>query len=146
MHKRTSHVFFGQLLSLHMPTGDFAIAGSGPLYIRGLIDELGDLDVIARRDAWDIATAHGEPVRVDYSTAQVVRLFGGHIEILDAWFPEVWPVDELIDNADVFEGLRFVALDVVRKTKEAIHRPKGYCALTNNRCVLVRLRAIRRAR
>jgi predicted nucleotidyltransferase len=47
------------LKSLKLPTEDFAVFGSGPMYAHG-IKELGhDLDLIARGVAWEKAKEHG---------------------------------------------------------------------------------------
>jgi hypothetical protein len=123
MHHFLKHPFFRQLLSLHLPQSDFAIAGSGPLFARYLIDEIGDVDVVARGAAWALASKLGEPTPAPYSNVQQIRLFDGNIEVLDGWFPEVWKVDDLIESADVIEGVRFVPLDVVRRTKQILGRP-----------------------
>jgi hypothetical protein len=45
--------FFGKLRALNLPTADYAIFGSGPLAVRGLIEEMHDLDVVARGTAWE---------------------------------------------------------------------------------------------
>lgn len=122
--RRFAHLFFEQLCSLHLPGNDFAVAGSGPLYIRGLISELNDLDVVARGRAWQIATMHGNPEAAPYCSVRVVSLFNKNVEIFDGWFPKSWSIDYLVDQADVIEGVRFIPLDVVRQTKEKLHRPK----------------------
>lgn len=129
MYNFASHRFFGQLFSLHLPREDFAVAGSGPMYVRGMIDELGDVDVIARGRAWEIAVEHGCPVPAPYSTVRVVELFNKNVEIFDGWFPEIWKVDDLIDGADLINGVRFVPLEVVRQTKERMRRPKDIAHL-----------------
>ena len=131
MNPFSSHPFFKKLLSLNLPREDFAIAGSGPMYARGLIDELGDVDVIARGKAWEIAVEHGRPVPAPYSTVEVVKLFDENVEILDGWFPEIWSVDDLVDNAELIDGVRFVPLEVVRRTKEKMGRSKdmGHIAI-----------------
>lgn len=120
----SSHPFFKKLLSLNLPREDFAIAGSGPMYARNLIDKLGDVDVIARGKAWETAVEHGRPVPAPYSTVEVVKLFDESVEILDGWFPEIWSVDDLFDNAELIDGIQFVSLEVVRRTKEKMRRPK----------------------
>jgi len=123
MHHFASHPFFKQLLSLHLPHEDFAVAGSGPLFARGLIDKLGDVDVIARRGAWKIAVEHGCPSPAPYYAVQMVELFDKNVQILDGWFPTIWNVDDLIDGADLIDSVRFVSLEVVRRTKETMGRP-----------------------
>ena len=50
-----------QVLDLGMPPGDFALAGSTPLYAHGLRSRLRDVDVVARGGAWKIAQTFGKP-------------------------------------------------------------------------------------
>ncbi|MDG4814042.1 hypothetical protein O7628_00790 [Micromonospora sp. WMMD956] len=118
------HPYVQDLLSLGLPSADYVIAGSGPLLARGWISDPGDIDVVARGSAWRLACAHGQPTDAPYSSVQRLQLFGGHVEVLDGWFPELWPTDELIDEADVIHGIRFVRLAVVAATKRMLHRPR----------------------
>ncbi len=53
---------FGELRTLGLPTRDYAVFGSGPLAVRGLIREIRDLDLVARGAAWERAKKLG-PVR-----------------------------------------------------------------------------------
>lgn len=118
------HPLAKEFFSLDLPPEDYAIAGSGPLFARGWIADPGDIDVVARGRAWDIATAHAEPGPAPYGGVHRVSLFHGDVEILDGWFPERWPTDELIDGADVLAGVRFVQLSVIAATKRLLSRPR----------------------
>ena len=120
----TEHPFFGLLGSLHLPPEDFAIAGSGPLFARGWITEIGDLDVIARGQAWRQISQLGKVEEAPLASVHRVLLFDGKIEVLDGWFPAIWDLDTLIDEADVIAGLRFVKLEVVAETKKMLQRPQ----------------------
>lgn len=125
MHDFLAHPLVRQLFSLNLPTEHFAIAGSGPLFVRGWIDDPGDLDLVARGPAWEIAAELGGPPRsAPYGDVQRIPLFDGHLEVLDGWFPERWSTDHLIDDADKLAGLRFVTLDVVGAVKRALDRPR----------------------
>lgn len=124
MARFLEHAFVQELLSLEMPGDHFAIAGSGPLYVRGRIDAINDLDVVARGPAWEIAAAIGVSKPAPYSAVRHISLFQGHVEILDGWFPEYWKLDDLIDGADVMYGIRFVRLEVVLRTKQLLGRPR----------------------
>jgi hypothetical protein len=119
-----NHPFFRELTSLQLDPENFAIAGSGPLFARGWIDDPGDLDIVARGSAWDAAAKLGKVVPAPYSDVQHVTLFDGDIDILNGWFPERWPVDHIIDEADLICGLRFARLDVVVATKRMLARPR----------------------
>jgi hypothetical protein len=118
------HPFFGLLGSLHLPPEDFAIAGSGPLFARGWIAEIGDLDVIARGQAWRRICQRGKVEEAPLASVHRVLLFDGKIEVLDGWFPAIWDVNTLIDEADLISGLRFVKLEVVAETKKMLQRPQ----------------------
>ena len=120
----TQHPFFGLLGSLHLPPEDFAIAGSGPLFARGWIAEIGDLDVIARGAAWRRICELGEVEEAPLASVHRVLLFDGKIEVLDGWFPAIWDINTLIDEADLIAGLRFVKLEVVAETKKMLQRPQ----------------------
>jgi hypothetical protein len=47
--------FFGTLRALDLPTTGYAVFGSGPLAVCGLIEEVHDLDVVARGAAWELS-------------------------------------------------------------------------------------------
>ena len=56
----SDHPLIRRLRELDLPRGDWALFGSGPLLLRGWIDEVGDLDIICRGAAWDRAREVGE--------------------------------------------------------------------------------------
>jgi hypothetical protein len=124
MESFCGHPFFRELMSLQLDPENFAIAGSGPLFARGWIDDPSDLDIVARGSAWDTAVKLGKVSSAPYSDVQHVTLFNGNIDILNGWFPECWPVNQIIDEADLICGLRFVRLDIVVATKRMLARPR----------------------
>lgn len=113
-----------QVLDLRMPPGDYALAGSAPLYAHGLRSRLGDIDVVARGAAWQIAQQFEKPVRAPSGIGRMVRLGGGEIEIFDRWVAPEWPIDSLIDEAEVIDGIRFVSLRDSLAWKQYLHRAK----------------------
>ena len=110
--------------SLGMPTKDFAIFGSGPMYPHGLKYLDRDIDIIARGDAWKVAVSFKPPVKEKHNLWDLVSLFNGKIEIFTGWAPGIWQVDKLIDSAEIFYGLRFVRLEKVLMYKKMLNRPK----------------------
>ena len=50
---------FELLRSMKLPTGHYAVFGSGPLLVRGIIESVNDLDVICRGPAWSRACELG---------------------------------------------------------------------------------------
>ncbi|WP_305784447.1 hypothetical protein [Symbioplanes lichenis] len=103
---------------------DFVIFGSGPLLAHGLRREIRDLDVIARRGAWDIVSQHGVPTHGDLNGAPMAVFWGGKIQFSAGWISEDWDVNELIENAEVIDELPFARLRDVLRYKEALDRPK----------------------
>jgi hypothetical protein len=118
------HPGFQLLAELGLPRGDFAVAGSAALFVRGVIHEIGDVDVIARGEAWTRVAALGTVTLAPLYPVHRVVLHEGRLEILDGWFPELWDIDELIDRADVIRGFRAVRLEVIARTKAMLLRPR----------------------
>ena len=107
-----------QLKKLNLSTDQFAIFGSGPLAVRG-IRESKDLDLIARKALWDKLAKKYPPVP---EKPYCIRI--GDLEIFNQWKPWFENADELIDSADIFDGIRYVKLDYVIHWKKAMGREK----------------------
>jgi hypothetical protein len=120
----TGKALLFRLKTLGLPEKDFAVFGSGPLYVRGIKDSLRDLDLIARGKAWVMATGMGVLSNAPSGYGMVVRLPGAPIEIFDKWTSDEWNVDQLIDCADIIDGLRYVNLREVLKWKKFAARGK----------------------
>jgi hypothetical protein len=123
MPPKLTHPYFLELIKLGLPTADFAVFGSGPLVAHGLKADQSDVDVIARGVAWKQALHLGE-VGASSLGDPKVSLAGGRIEVFNTWGPGNWNVDELIDGADVVDGIRFVKLEHVLAWKKIMDRPK----------------------
>lgn len=124
MEQIKSNELMAQLKSLDLPTNDFAVFASGPMYIHG-IKELGhDLDLIARGSAWEKALTLGSVENKHMGNGQVINLFDGAIEIFDSWTSADWDINKLIDEADLIDGIRWVRLEEVLKWKKQMNRPK----------------------
>jgi 8-oxo-dGTP diphosphatase len=113
-----------RLLELGFPTQDFVIFGSAPMTVRWLRDRAADLDLVAQGVAWRMATLMGPVSGTDSGVGSKVRLDGGQIEVYSAWAPGNWELQQLIDSAEVIEGVRFARLDDVLTWKQAMGRPK----------------------
>ena len=114
---------FDLLRSLELPMGEYAIFGSGPLIVRGIIEGTNDLDVISRGRAWDRALGAGELVSLP-DGAKIVSCFDGAVTIGVNWAYGDFDINELIDTADVIDRLPFVRLEHVVRYKEIAARPK----------------------
>lgn len=115
---------FELLRSLELPAGDYAIFGSGPLIVRGIVEAANDLDILARGAAWERVQELGELVYLPEHDVEVVSCFEDVITIGTEWAIGDFDVDELIDTADDIEGLPFVRLEHVVAYKRIASRPK----------------------
>ena len=132
---------FDYLRSLQLPESDFAIFGSGPLIIRGCVQGTNDLDVLCRGDAWRKACATGQ---VSYDERYDVSLAShknGRITFGTRWGIGEFDTDELIDTAELFEGLPFVrvhhviAYKTIRSSaKDQLHLAQYREALRSTDC------------
>ncbi len=115
---------FEALRSLELPSEHYVIFGSGPMLLHGIRDRIGDLDVLARGEAWARATTFAQPAPAPSAVGFMVRLFGGRIDVFDSWVTEDWDVDGLIESAEVFDGLPYAPLSAVLAWKRTSGRPK----------------------
>ena len=113
----------GKLNSLGLSADDYAVFGSGPMFAHGIKDLGHDLDIIARGNAWRQACSTSSPPTAIFG-GLVVNLFNGEIEIFDSWALGDWDVNDLIDTAEIIEGIRFVTLENVVKWKRLMGREK----------------------
>jgi hypothetical protein len=119
---------FGLLRSLELPTGDYAVFGSGPLIVRGIIEATNDLDVISRGRAWKHALRCGELVSLPDGD-RIVSCFDGAITIGRNWAYGDFDIDELINTAEAIDGIPFVRLEHVVRYKEIAARSKDVAHL-----------------
>ena len=108
-----------KLKKLNLPKNEFAIFGSGPIGIRKLRD-CNDIDIIVKKKLWDNLVKK-YPLKKGHFDC---ILIGKNIEVYNTWTPGKWDIDFLIENADVFEEIRFVKLKNVLKWKEKKNRKK----------------------
>src|SRR5579864_4636766 len=108
------HPLFQKLLSLNLPPEDFAVFGSGPMFVHGLRAAIADLNVIARGKAWQQAHALGEEQVAHSGLGKaILPKAADGIQIYNAWGPGTWTADDLIDTSEIIDGIRFVTLDKV---------------------------------
>ena len=118
------HPLVRKLLSLGLPPSDYVVAGSGPLLAHGLRSEVTDLDVVARGEAWKIAMSIADPTPPPSGHGLRVVIFDGGIEVFDRWLPGTADADELIDGAELIQGIPFCPLSVVLAWKRRSDREK----------------------
>ncbi|MEU9041307.1 MULTISPECIES: hypothetical protein [unclassified Kitasatospora] len=120
----SQHPLVQKLMSLHLPTCDYVVAGSGPLLAHGLKLDVGDLDIVARGQAWEIITALAPPVSAPSGHGRMALLFDGAIEAFDMWLPGTCERDELIEEAELIHGIPFSPLRRVLRWKQLYDRSK----------------------
>ena len=118
----SDHSLIAQLLNLDLPEGDWALFGSGPLLIRGWIDEVSDLDVISRGAAWDRARRLGRPSLLPDGN-EIVTI-GEGVTVGTTWAYGDVDVDHLIDTAEMIDGVPCVTIDHIVAYKLIADRPK----------------------
>ena len=115
-----------QLRALALPVGDYAVFGSGPMLVRGIIDTVSDLDVLCRGMAWSKAQELATSTAVEEGVA-VVR--AGPISFGTRWGLGGIDVNRLIDEVEIIDGLPFAPLEAVVAYKRAAGRPKDVAHL-----------------
>jgi hypothetical protein len=118
------HPLIRRLSMLKLDPDDFVIFGSGPLLAHGIRSDVGDLDIVARGPAWERAARLGEPTIGVLNGAPMIHFWGGLIEVSQGWISADWDADQLIDDADIVEGLRFARLEYVLSYKQSLRRAK----------------------
>lgn len=94
-------------MKLKLPKDKFAIFGSGPLAIRNLRDNK-DTDIIVKDNIWS-SLIKKYPLEEGRYYIKIRK-----IEIFNKW-PIIKNKDKIIDDADIFNGIRFVKLKHVLK-------------------------------
>lgn len=112
------------VLELDLDHRDFVIFGSGPLLAHGLRQGIRDLDVVARGETWRRASEHGVPSAGAISGAPMTLFWGGRIQFSPEWISPEWNPDDLIDGAEIIQGLPFAQLADVLAYKQTLGRRK----------------------
>lgn len=110
---------------LELPPQDYAVFGSAPLLARGLIQEIEDIDIVARGSAWARAQSLGQVLdlgHVHRAPQGDSVIYLGQVDIYDGWLG--MDRDQLIDTAETFYGFPFVRLEHVLTYKQKLQRPK----------------------
>ncbi len=118
-----NHALFEELKKLDFQKGDYAIFGSGPLWVRG-IRESNDIDIVTRGKTWEWALKNGIIDTKEDSGLKRARFADGSIEVYNDWYPDKWDIDMLIDTAELVDGIPFVQLELVIEWKKIMGREK----------------------
>lgn len=120
---------FERMRSLRLPPDDYAIFGSGPLVVRGVIEATNDLDILCRGAAWDAVCALAAPKHDPKWEVELVSLLDGRLTFGTSWAIGEVDVNEVIDTAETIDGLPFARLAFVVEYKKVSSRPKDLAHL-----------------
>jgi len=115
---------FESLKNLNLPEGNFAVFGSGPLIVRGIIPAANDLDIICRGAAWEEIKSIGTLAQSDEYGVEIATLNDGQLSFGAEWGIGDFDVDDLIDGAESIDGLPFVPIKHVVRYKLERASPK----------------------
>ena len=117
---------FENLKKLNLPADQFVVVGSGALSIKGIRDSK-DLDVIVTNSLWSRMI---KKYKVGINSFGVENLeLENDIEILNPTQSifgnsKVVPITEIFEKADIFDGIKFLNLDHLKKIKKELGREK----------------------
>ncbi len=114
------------LKKLKLPEGQFIIISSGAMAVRG-IREARDLDIVVTLSVWDELTKKYPVINKD--NLERINLENDTIEILHpshSVFADSLgvSVEEMFEKADVFDGIKFMSLEHLKKIKKVMAREK----------------------
>ncbi len=115
---------FKLLRNLDLPKGHFAVFGSGPLIVRGIISASNDLDVLCRGSAWKFVQTLGKLEYLPEYELEIVSLADGQLTFGTRWGIGSFDTDALINTAEIMDDLPFVQLEHVASYKRVSKRPK----------------------
>jgi len=113
-----------RLSELALPAEDYALHSSASLVLREILEDAGDLDIVARAAAWECAlamVAAGEAV-LDEGREDARVTVGEDVEIYHGWLGE--SAAALIERAELVLDVPCVPLQDVIAMKERLDRPK----------------------
>ncbi len=113
-----------RLRELRLSPNDYVVHSSASLVLRGVLDEAGDVDVVARGDAWRQALAWVERGEAELDKGehdQRVSL-GPDVEVYDGWLGE--SAESVVARAEFVQGVPCAPLADVIAMKQRLDRPK----------------------
>ncbi|WP_084073262.1 hypothetical protein [Demequina sp. NBRC 110052] len=105
--------------ALGLPSERVVLMGSGPMVAHGLVESVGDVDLVASDEAWERATRLAPPTEGLHGDL-VVRL--GDVEVFSGWHGT--PAAALLETATLIDGILVGTLADVLEFKLALKRPK----------------------
>lgn len=114
-----------ELKKFDLPPNQFAVFGSGPIAVRGLLQrKINDLDLIVTKALWKKLSSQ-YPVQPDRKFGNKKIDLNEGIEIWENFiFYKPEEIERMIREADIIGGLRYVKLEEVISFKKFLNRPK----------------------
>jgi hypothetical protein len=106
--------------ALGFPEETYVIFGSAPMLARGLIDKVGDVDLLAVGAAWDKATQLAPPQAAPHG--DLVVKVRPDLEVFSSWMGQ--DVAAILSRAELVDGLPLAHLSDVIAYKQLLGRPK----------------------
>lgn len=100
---------------LKLPSGSYAVFGSGPMAARG-IRETNDIDIVVTRQLFRKLAADMSWQALELRDHHS-GLKKGDYEIFHTWAPGSWDLEALIKDADIIDGVPYVELRSVLEWK-----------------------------
>ena len=105
-----------ELKCLNLPSGEYAIIGSGPMAIRGL-REANDIDVVVKKTLWLELLKRFVPYDSKHIRIGNIEIWGNFINLTER-------IDDVIDSAELLAGYPFVTLQDTLFWKKFLNREK----------------------
>jgi len=104
--------YIKEVLRLNLPKDEYALFGSACLAVRGLRENK-DIDVLVKDELWKkLLRKYKANEKGAIKIRNVEIAYGSSNPWRDA------PVDEMIDDADIFRGIRYVKLEYILAWKK----------------------------
>ena len=115
--------YLDELQKLKLPNEEYALFGGITLSVLNL-REAGDIDLIVKDCLWS-KLSEEYPV-TEKKGREFIAV--GNIDITKSWPQEDYPfsIDELIDTADIIDGIRHIKLEHTLALKRYLNRPKDH--------------------
>jgi hypothetical protein len=112
--KKKLNELLKKLRELDLPSGQYAIYGSGPMAVRRLRDAH-DLDVVVKNKLY-------KKLRKKYKEVESGRIKIGDIDIFSSSNVLINNPDEVIKRAETFQRFKFIRLDDLVRWKQKLGR------------------------
>jgi len=114
-----------ELKKFDLPSDQFAIFGSGPAGVRGLLSrKISDLDLIVTKALWEKLSSQYPTKKGKWRDRKID--LAKDIEVWEDLLSFYKPgeAERMIKEADVIDGIRYVKLEAVVSLKKFLNRPK----------------------